>query len=276
MQNGAKYTLLYQDYRTIGVADIGGGPISSGDFCVNVDYLEGFLVKASSGAIYKAWTAGNDAGGIRLEFALLQAAPPPVPVSNFTFSSYDLITDFVDTSSNSPNGWAWTFGDGGSSSLQGPRYRYASAGTRSACLVSSNSGGNGNSVCKSATVALQPSTVVLTGTGIDLEAGGKADLQIDASGGCPVPNKLTPVNDARYAFLGKDYRTVTVADAQAAAYTTSAGGFCVDVDYVQPFLVLSSFGAVYRAWTAANDAGSVRIEYSLLLAKERLFANGFD
>ena len=40
--------------------------------------------------------------------------------------------------------------------------------------------------------------------------------------------------------------------------------------------VLSSFGAVYRAWTAANDAGSVRIEYSLLIPKERLFANGFE
>ena len=276
MQNGAKYTLLYKDYRTITVSDVGGGPISTGDFCLNVDYLEGFLVKASGGSIYRAWTAGNDASGIRLEYALLQAAPPPPPVSNFTFATYDLIVQFTDTSSNSPNGWSWTFGDGGTDTLQGPRYRYTSAGMRSACLTASNSGGNGNQACKSVSVSLQPSSVVSTGAGIDFESDGKVDLLVSASGGCPVPNKLTQQNGARYSLLNKDYRNVNAADASAAGYTTSAGGFCVDVDYEQPFLVLSSFGAVYRAWTAANDAGSVRIEYSLLLAKERLFANGFE
>ncbi len=276
MLNGAKYTLLYKDYRNITVADIGGGPISSGDFCVNVDYLEAFLVKASSGAIYKAWTAGNNASGVRLEFALLQAAPPPVPVSNFTFSSYDLITQFTDTSTNTPNGWAWAFGDGGTSTNQSPAYRYATAGTRSSCLTASNSGGAGNQVCKSVNVSQRPSTTVLQNTGIDLEADSKNDLLISPSGGCPVPNKLTPINGALYTFMNKDYRTITVADANAATFTHSAGGFCVAVDYLQSFLVLSSFGAVYRAWTAANDAGSVRIEYSLLIAKERLFANGFE
>ena len=276
MLNGAKYTLLYKDYRTITVSDVGGGPVSTGDFCVNVDYLEGFLVKVSSGAIYRAWTAANDAGGIRLEYALLQAAPPPPPVSNFSFASYDLIVQFTDTSSNSPNGWSWTFGDGGTDTLQGPRYRYATAGTRSACLTASNSGGNGNQACQSVAVSLRPSSVVATASGFDFESDGKADLLVSASGGCPVPNKLTPQNGALYSLLYKDYRNVTVADASAAQYSTSAGGFCVDVDYEQAFLVLSSFGAVYRVWTAANDAGTVRFEYSLLLAQERLFANGFQ
>jgi len=276
MLNGAKYTLLYKDYRTITASDIGGGPISSGDFCVNVDYLDGFLIKASSGAIYRAWTASNDAGGIRLEFALLQAAPPPVPVSNFTFSSYDLITQFTDTSTNTPNGWAWDFGDGGSSIYQSPAYRYSSAGTRSACLTASNSGGTGNQVCKSVNVSERPSTTVLQNSGIDLEADSMDDLLISDSGGCSVPNKLTPINGALYTFLYKDYRTITLADAQAATFVDSPGGFCVDVDYLQSFLVLSSYGAVYRAWTAANDVGSVRIEYSLLIAKERFFADGFE
>lgn len=277
MLNSARYMLLYKDYRNVTVSDIGGGPVSTGDFCVNIDYLEAFLVKASSGAIYKAWTAGNDAGGIRLEFALLQAAPPAPPLSDFTFAAYDLIVDFTDTSTGSPNGWAWTFGDGGNSVFQSPTHRYASAGTRTACLTASNSGGAGNNACKNnVTVSLRPSTVVTTGNGIDLEADGKADLLVSDSGGCPVPNKLTPASGALYDTVSKDYRNVTASDAQAAHYHDAPGGFCLDVDFRQPFLVLSSFGALYRAWTAANDAGSVRLEYSLLVAQERLFANGFD
>ena len=276
MLNGAKYMTLSKDYRNVSTADIGGGPISSGDFCVPVDFLEPFLVKASSGAIYKAWTAANDASGIRLEFALLQAAPPPVPVSNFSSSSYDLITQFTDTSTNSPNSWAWTFGDGGTSTLQSPAYRYSSAGMRNACLRASNSGGPGNLVCKTVSVSLRPSTVAATNSGFDFDADSTADLLISDSGGCPVPNKFTPENGALYATIAKDYRNITVADALAASYHSAPGGFCVAVDYLEPFLVLSSYGALYRAWTAANDVGSVRIEFSLLVAKERLFADGFD
>jgi len=276
MLNTAKYMTLSKDYRNVTAADIGGGPTSSGDFCVNIDYLEPFLVKSTSGAIYKAWTADNSASGIRLEFALLQAAPPPPPVSNYTFATYDLIVQFTDTSTGSPNSWSWTFGDGGTSSFQGPTYRYASAGMRSACLTASNSGGAGNNACKSVTVSLQPSTTVATGSGIDLEADGKADLLVGASGGCPVPNKLTPANNAKVGLLSKDYRNVTGTDASGATYGSYAGGFCVNVNYLEPFVVLSSFGSMYRAWTAANDAGSVRLEYSLLVSQERIFANGFD
>ena len=160
--------------------------------------------------------------------------------------------------------------------MQSPIYRYASTGSRSACLTASNSGGAGNNLCKTVAVSLVPSTTVLTGNGIDLESDGKADLLVGASGGCPVPNKLTPANSAKVGLLSKDYRNVIAADALGATYGSYAGGFCVNVSYLEPFVVLSSFGSMYRAWTAANDAGSVRLEYSLLVSQERIFANGFD
>lgn len=276
MLGSAKYMTLSKDYRNVTVADVGGGPAGSGDFCVNVDYLEAFLVKASSGAIYKAWTAGNDASGIRLEFALLQAAPPPPPVSSFTSGSYDLIVNFTDTSTGSPNSWAWTFGDGGNSALQSPRYRYASIGTRTACLTASNSGGAGNQACSMVSVSLQPSITVSTGNGFDFDADGRADLSVSTSGGCPVPNKLTPVNGAKYNFYSADYRTITANAALAQTYSFAPGGFCTDVDYLDAFLVLSTSGNIYRAWTAANDVGSVRMEFGLLVSGEGIFANGFE
>ena len=276
MLGSATYSLLYQDYRTITAADIGGGPISTGDFCVDVDYLQGFLVKTSSGAIYKAWTAGNDASGIRLEYALLQAAPPPVPVSGFTYSTYDLIVQFTDTSTNTPNLWSWTFGDTLTSSAQSPRHRYATAASYNACLTASNSGGAGNNACTNVTVSLRPSTTVLNGSALDLDSDGKGDLSVSGPSGCSVPNKLTPINGAEYAFASKDYQNLTANDALAAHFSSSSGGFCVDVDYSSAFFVLSTNGSLYRAWTAANDAGSVRIEFSLLVSDERIFANGFE
>jgi PKD repeat protein len=227
---------------------------------------------------FKLIATGDSTGsGIPLQWNYLGAGAPAAPVSNFTFDSYDLITNFADTSSGgTPTSWSWTFGDGGTSTLQNPRYRYTSAGSRSACLTASNSGGGGGNTCKTVTVSLVPSTTVAQNASIDFDNDSKGDLLVSASGGCPVANKLVQQNGARWALIYKDYRNINLADAQGAVYTTAAGGFCVDVDYLDGFLVLSSFGAVYRAWTAANDAGSVRIEYDLLIASERIFANGFQ
>lgn len=276
MLGTAKYAFLYKDYRNVTAADIGGGPTSTGDFCVDIDYLQPFLVKASSGAIYKAWTAGNDSSGIRLQYDLLQAAPPPVPVSSFTSSKYDLIVQFTDTSTNTPNLWAWTFGDAQTSSQQSPKHRYATAASYNACLTASNSGGAGNNACTSITVSLRPSTTVLTGSSLDLDSDGTNDLLVSGPSGCSVPNKLTPINGAEYAFASGNYQNLTANDALAAHFSSSSGGFCVAVDYSEPFFVLSSNGSIYRAWTAANDVGSVRIEFSLLVSGERIFANGFE
>ncbi len=52
---------------------------------------------------------------------------------------------FTDMSGSSVNTWAWTFGDGGTSTLQNPVHQYASGGAYNVCLTVSNS-------CESATV----------------------------------------------------------------------------------------------------------------------------
>ncbi len=49
---------------------------------------------------------------------------------------------FTDLSSGSPTSWAWTFGDGGISSLQNPSHQYNSPGPHSVSLTVSNSEGS--------------------------------------------------------------------------------------------------------------------------------------
>lgn len=72
--------------------------------------------------------------------------PPPPPVANFTATPTSgvapLSVAFTDTSTNSPDAWNWTFGDGGTSTLQNPTHIYASAGTYDVSLQAFNNGGS--------------------------------------------------------------------------------------------------------------------------------------
>jgi Zn-dependent metalloprotease/chitodextrinase len=63
------------------------------------------------------------------------------PAANFQATPYltcDGAITFDDMSTNSPNSWAWTFGDGGTSTLQNPSHVYASAGTYTVRLIACN------------------------------------------------------------------------------------------------------------------------------------------
>jgi PKD repeat protein len=68
------------------------------------------------------------------------AGPPPA--ASFTFSpaspEANQSVQFSDTSTGSPTSWSWTFGDGGTSSLQNPAHAYSTAGTFTVTLVARN------------------------------------------------------------------------------------------------------------------------------------------
>jgi PKD repeat protein len=69
--------------------------------------------------------------------------PPPVPVASFSWSQSagTRTVNFTDTSTNGPTAWAWTFGDGASSTAQNPAHTYAAAGTFTVTLTASNATG---------------------------------------------------------------------------------------------------------------------------------------
>ena len=72
---------------------------------------------------------------------------------------------FSDLSTNSPNAWAWDFGDGNTSNVQNPLHGYAAAGTYNVCLIATN-------VCGSDTSCHNVEAII-----IGIEAG-VAGLQI--------------------------------------------------------------------------------------------------
>ena len=68
--------------------------------------------------------------------------PVPSFTSNVTAGTPPTIVQFTDTSANTPTSWAWTFGDGGTSTLKNPSHQYTTAGTYSVTLKVSNAGGS--------------------------------------------------------------------------------------------------------------------------------------
>jgi len=95
-------------------------------------------------------TASNYGGSnvvTNTNYITVTKASPPVAsfTSNVTSGSAPLNVGFSDTSTNSPVTWAWTFGDGGTSSVQNPVHMYTTAGTYTVSLLATNYGGS-NSV----------------------------------------------------------------------------------------------------------------------------------
>jgi PKD repeat protein len=66
------------------------------------------------------------------------------PVASFTFSCTQLACSFTSTSTD-PNGtiasYAWTFGDGGTSTVQNPSHSYTASGTYTVTLTVTGNGG---------------------------------------------------------------------------------------------------------------------------------------
>ncbi len=68
------------------------------------------------------------------------------PVAAFagspTSGNYPLVVAFSDQSTNTPTSWSWTFGDGGTSTLQNPDHTYAAVGVYTVALTVTNAYGS--------------------------------------------------------------------------------------------------------------------------------------
>ena len=85
----------------------------------------------------------------------------PKPAADYTFSNDCLddalvFTDASSVTSGSVSSWAWTFGDGNSSSLQSPSNKYGASGTYTVTLISTTNYGCKDTVAKSAIVYPKP------------------------------------------------------------------------------------------------------------------------
>ncbi len=76
------------------------------------------------------------------------------PVASFSYTG-DPIVAFVDLSANSPTSWNWSFGDGGTSTLENPTHNYLTNGSFYVCLTATNAVGS-NTYCEFVTISDNP------------------------------------------------------------------------------------------------------------------------
>jgi len=86
---------------------------------------------------------------------------PPAPSSGTSQSAFVYTTvgsrvSFTDTSAGGPNGWAWTFGDGATSSLQNPVHSYSAAGSYQVTLAVTRPSGTATPASQTLAVTAAP------------------------------------------------------------------------------------------------------------------------
>jgi PKD repeat protein len=69
-------------------------------------------------------------------------APVALFVSAVTTGTSPLTVQFADSSTNTPTSWAWSFGDGGTSTEQNPSHIYTTAGSYTVTLTATNTAGS--------------------------------------------------------------------------------------------------------------------------------------
>ena len=103
-------------------------------------------VPAGTAATTATYTV-KDAAGHTVDVILnVTFVPPAAPVANFIgiplSGTAPLLVNFTDLSTGTPTTWAWSFGDGGTDTVQNPSHTYAAAGTYSVTLVATGAGGS--------------------------------------------------------------------------------------------------------------------------------------
>lgn len=89
------------------------------------------------------------------------------PVAIFTAAASGLSVNFTDNSTDSDGSivaWAWSFGDGGTSTAQNPVHTYASAGTKTVTLTVTDDEGATANVTNNVTVTAPSGDIVLNVT----------------------------------------------------------------------------------------------------------------
>jgi PKD repeat protein len=155
------------------------------------------------------------------------AAPVASFVSSATTGTSPLTIQFTDSSTNIPTSWVWSFGDGGTSTVQHPSHIYTTAGSYTVTLTATNAGGS-NTVS-------QASYITVTNTVAS-----------------PVASFYSAVTSGTVPL------TIQFADLSSNTPTTWAWSFGDgDTSTIQhPSHIYSTTGSYTVTLTATNDGGS--------------------
>ena len=132
--NGASYTnnVWNQFDLDVDVLAAGAGLSLSSQFVVRFQQYDN----------YAATTDGMAFDDITVTAGAAGTAPTAAFAADTTSGTAPLTVNFTDASTDAPTSWAWTFGDGGTSSAQNPSHTYTVAGTYTVTLTASNAFGS--------------------------------------------------------------------------------------------------------------------------------------
>ena len=156
----------------------------------NRDVLSGLLATGNVFAIQSTAWASQPCMAAAQQFLVVEYKDAPVAAfaADTVTPSVNQTVTFTDQSTNNPTSWSWTFGDGGTSTLQNPTHAYTAAGTYTVSLTATNAAGS-NTVTKTGyiTAGSGPVVAALPGYGVptdpdhdgkyeDLNANGMKDF----------------------------------------------------------------------------------------------------
>ena len=110
---------------------------------ITLDYLINSPNNEAYGTI-QGWVAVNRIG--EAYTGITPPPPPELPIASFTQDfvqeTVPFTVTFTDTSTGTPTSWAWSFGDGTTSTEQNPTHEYTVAGDYTVSLVVANANGS--------------------------------------------------------------------------------------------------------------------------------------
>jgi PKD repeat protein len=113
---------------------------------------------AANGTYTVCLTASNAAGSdTHCESVTVGGVVLPPVAAWSVDTAADPTFVFTDMSTNSPDTWAWDFGDGTTDVTASPSHTYLTNGLYTVCLVASNSAGSSAEVCQDIAVRMVPS-----------------------------------------------------------------------------------------------------------------------
>jgi len=144
-----------------------------------------------------------------------------------------LTVQFTDASTGTPTAWSWTFGDGGTSSVQNPSHTYNTPGTYTVTLTATNSDGS-NSIDKSGYISVLTQGIIPSYNYANIHVSNDAGVKYDTNG-----SSMTYIPDT--------YGSAMVGGFNSLHITTD------------PTAMLGGYGGFY---TTRNQSGTFWLSYT--------------
>jgi len=215
----------------------------------------------SAGTFTVTLTATNSGGSntVTQSGYITATAPAAIPAASFvsTVTSGDapLTVQFVDASTNTPTSWAWSFGDGGTSTLQNPSHTYSTTGSYTVTLTASNAQGS-NTVTQAGYITVVKVATKPVAAFVSTVTSGNAPLTvqfIDSSSYSPTTwawlfgdGSTSSTQNPSHVYNTAGTYTVTLTVANSGGSNTMTRTDYITVEYTEP---VASFTANATAGT---------------------------